>query len=131
MERVGGPLRVLVVDDEPDMTDTLATLIEMWGYEAAQAGDGPAALSRVLDFYPDVVLLDLAMPKLNGAEVARRLRLVPPTDHAVVVVVSGCCREEDRERCRVAGCDFFLEKPVHPAALRALLAAQAALLGCA
>lgn len=130
LDRIGGPLRVLVVDDDPDTTHTLATLVELWGYTAATARDGNAALAQVLTFYPDVVLLDLVMPKLHGAEVARRLRLLPPTDHAVVVVISGCCAEEDRERCRAAGCDFFLDKPIPLTALRVLLAAQASLLQC-
>jgi CheY-like chemotaxis protein len=122
MEPPASPLRVLVVDDCPDTTASLALLLESWGHEARTAQDGEEAL-RLAAWCPDVVLLDVAMPRMNGLEVARRLRALPGGEASWLVAVTGYCRAEDQERTRQAGFDLHLGKPVEPARLEALLAA--------
>ena len=82
------PLRILVVDDDHDSADSLALLVRAWGYETRTAYDGPAALGLVGDFKPDVVLLDLALPRLSGYEVARRIRAGCPHP-CVLIAVTG------------------------------------------
>ena len=115
------PLRVLVVDDDADTADSLATLLRLWGYEVHLALDGPTALQTAWAEEPDVVLLDVAMPRMDGWAVATRLRERPGRKRPVVVVVSGYGGREDRLRSRAADVDFHLVKPVHPDYLAYLL----------
>src|SRR5438105_1853826 len=102
------PLRVLVVDDCPDAAETVATLIRLWGHEAAVAGSGPAALEAALACPPHVVLLDIGLPGLGGCEVARRLRAVPGLDKVRLVAMTGHGGVEDRRRIQEAGFDVHL-----------------------
>jgi CheY-like chemotaxis protein len=115
------PLRVLVVDDHRDAADSLALLLRLWGHEPLVAYDGPAALAVAVARLPDVILLDIAMPRLHGYEVARRLRQLPGTRDAPIWALTGHGREEDRRRALEAGCDLHLVKPFAPEALRGLL----------
>jgi two-component system CheB/CheR fusion protein len=115
------PVRVLVADDCPDTRDSLALLLRLWGFRVAQAEDGLAALSLAASFRPDVALLDLAMPGLDGYEVARRLRSEPGLSGMLLVAVSGHGRREDRDRALAAGFDCHLTKPLEPRQLRLLL----------
>lgn len=110
--RLAGPsLRVLVVDDNVDTVTTLALLVQESGHEVRTAYDGPAVLEAALDFRPDVVLLDIGLPGLNGFEVARRLRQQPALRKAVLVAMTGYGRESDRQRSQEAGFDHHLVKP--------------------
>jgi CheY-like chemotaxis protein len=115
------PLLVLVVDDHRDTTESLARLLQMWGHDPVVAHDGPAALALALARRPDVILLDIAMPGLDGYEVARRLRELPGMQDALIWALTGHAREEDCQRALEAGCDRHLVKPLTPAALRELL----------
>jgi two-component system CheB/CheR fusion protein len=115
------PCRVLVVDDCPDTTGTMALLLRLWGYEAAVAADGPTALVAAERFLPHVVLLDLAMPAMDGFELTRRLRGRAELASALLVAVSGFGRDEDRQRALEAGCDCHLLKPLDPDELQRLL----------
>src|SRR5262245_25513253 len=122
MDRTIPPrLRVLVVEDESDTAESLALLLRLWGYDARVASDGASALDAVPTFRPNLILLDLALPQLNGFEVTRRLRQRPEGADVPVWVVSGYGRDEDRRRAREAGADLFLLKPFDPDQLRALL----------
>jgi CheY-like chemotaxis protein len=114
--------RVLVVDDCPDTTATLQLLLRFWGHEARVAHDGPAALALAAAFRPDVVLLDLGLPGMDGYEVARRLRERTDSGRLLVVVLSGYGRDEDRRRSLEAGCDLHWVKPPDSELLRRLLA---------
>jgi CheY-like chemotaxis protein len=114
-------LRVLVVDDCPDNRESTRVLLDLWGYEARDAHDGPAALELAQAFRPDVVLLDLGLPKLNGYEVARRLLALPGLSTVNLIAVTGLTAESDRRRADEAGFAFFLVKPFDPAALEGLL----------
>ena len=114
-------LRVLVVDDSKDTRTALRLLLKRWGHEVVVAADGPAALSAAVPFFPDVVLLDIGLPGMDGYEVARRLRARPCLGEALVVATTGFGRREDVERCLKAGCDVHLQKPCDPLALKQLL----------
>src|SRR5262249_25356027 len=120
MDRTIPPrFRVLVVEDEKDTADSLSLLLRLWGYDSLIAADGAAALAAVPAFGPDLVLLDLALPRLSGLETVRRLRQRPEGAGVPVLVLSGHGRDEDRRRAHEAGGDLFLLKPVDPCQLRA------------
>jgi CheY-like chemotaxis protein len=116
------PPRVLVVDDHPDTADSLALLLRTWGYEPAVAYDGPAALALAEAEPPAAALLDLAMPGMDGCEVARRLHKLPGSAGALLIAVTSCGREEDLQRCCKAGFDLHVFKPFDPEEVRQVLA---------
>ena len=105
-------MRVLVVDDNVDAAQSLATLLEVSGHLAWMAHDGVTALDAARQYRPQVVLLDIGLPKLDGYEVARRLREDPATKDVVIVAMTGYGQAADRERARDAGFDHHLVKPV-------------------
>lgn len=111
--------RVLVVDDHAETAEGLAELITLWGYEAFTASDGPAALETATRVRPDVVLLDLTLPGMDGIEVARRLRAAPEGEATVLVALSG--REPETDPADVAF-DHRYAKPMDIATLERLLA---------
>jgi len=115
------PCRVLVADDLRDSADSLALLIELMGHSVEIAYDGEAALHAAERFRPDIVLLDLGMPKLDGFEVSRRIRATPWGASVRLVAQSGWGQDEDRRRTADAGFDHHLVKPIDPAALEALM----------
>ena len=115
------PLLVLVVDDSRDCAESLALLVRLWGHEAVVAYDGPAALDVARARAPDVVLLDLAMPKMDGYQLAGRLRQVAGLEEALLIAVSGHGQEADVRRCEEAGIDCHFLKPVDPAELEKAL----------
>jgi CheY-like chemotaxis protein len=117
--------RVLVVDDCPDAADSLAIMLGLAGHEVHAAHDGREAVAAAGRFRPDVALLDIGMPKLNGYEVARHIRQQPWGRGVVLAALTGWGQEEDKRRARDARFDEHLTKPVDPAALEALLARSA------
>jgi len=122
------PLRVLVVDDCPDTTTTLVLLLRLWGHDTCVAHDGPSALAKAVTYDPDVVLLDIGLPGMDGHQVAWRLRLQPELERTLLVSLSGYGRDVDRRRSEEAGCDEHLVKPVEPVVLQRLLASRKATL---
>ena len=113
--------RVLVVEDSPDMLTSWLLLLELWGHEACSVADGYEAVEMARSFRPDIVLLDIGLPGLDGWEVARRIRQQagqPP----LMIAVTGYGRDADRRRSREVGIDHHLVKPVDPETLEALLA---------
>ena len=116
----GHPLRLLVVDDSKDTVDSLAMLLRLAGHEVSTADSGPTAVQAALSENPDVVLLDLGLPGIDGYEVARRIQ--EKTDKPLLIAMTGYGQAEDRERSREAGFDHHLVKPVEPVKLQALLA---------
>jgi CheY-like chemotaxis protein len=123
--RAERPLRVLVVEDNADAAATLGVLLRLYGHEAQVAPCGPTALEMAAAFRPEVVLLDIGLPGLDGFQVAQRLRERPDTKEVVLVAMTGYGQESDRRRAREAGFDHFLVKPVDPAELERLLAERA------
>ncbi|HEY8876394.1 MAG TPA: PAS domain S-box protein [Roseateles sp.] len=106
------PLSMLVVDDNVDAADTLATLLRMDGQRVEQAYDGEQALAKAASQRPHVVMLDLGLPKLNGLEVARRLRADARLKSAVLIAMSGYAQAADKQASAAAGFDEHLAKPV-------------------
>jgi len=115
-------LRVVVVDDNVDQADSSALLLRAAGHEVRAAYSGQDALRAVAEDRPDLVFLDLGMPKPDGYEVARRLRQRPGLEDLVLVAMTGYAQESDRDRSRSAGFDHHLVKPVDPQRLQELLA---------
>ena len=115
------PLRVLVVDDNDDAADMMTAMLVQWGYDARPAADGTAAMALAETFCPEVVLLDLGLPDLDGCDVARRLRTRPWAANTRIYAVTGRGLEEDRRRSHASGLDEHLVKPIDPDALRQLL----------
>jgi PAS domain S-box-containing protein len=112
--------RILVVDDNHDSADTLAALLRLLGNEVATAYDGLEAVGTAATFRPDVVLLDIGLPKLNGYDAARRIR-EQHGGRMVLVALTGWSQEQDRRRSKEAGFDHHMIKPVEFEALQKLL----------
>ena len=129
--RPGGSRRILVVDDNQDAADSLETLLELWGHQAWSAQDGPSALALVAEFQPEIILLDIGLPGMDGYEVARQIRALPAGGSALIVAVTGYGRSSDRLQSQEAGFDHHLVKPVQPEVLQELIAsAKLAPSGC-
>jgi CheY-like chemotaxis protein len=122
MDHTALPLRVLVVDDDADTRDTTACLLRMWGHRADTAGDGASALALAGSLVPDVVVLDIGLPRMDGYRVARRLREQPALAGVYVLCMTGFAGDADRALALEAGCDEHWPKPVEPDRLRDLLA---------
>lgn len=114
---VGPSRRVLIVDDNEDAARTLASLLGAYGHEAHVAFTGASAIEMAVSLTPDVVVLDIGLPDMDGVEVARRLREDSKTQGAILVAVTGWGQEDDRRRTAEAGVDRHLVKPVDPRAL--------------
>jgi len=117
-----GGRRVLIADDNEDAAASLAMLLGLMGNETRTAPDGLAALDIGAKFSPEIVLLDIGMPKLNGYDAARRIREQQWGAGVVLVALTGLGQDEDRRLSHEAGFDFHLVKPVEPVALEKLLA---------
>ena len=124
--KASSALRILVVDDNVDSALTMAALLAMYGHEVCTAHDGLEALEEMRRFKPDVAILDIGMPKMNGYSVAERIRRGSREAQPLLIAVTGWGQEEDRHRSKAAGFDHHLVKPVDPAALSAILAARPA-----
>lgn len=115
-------MRVLVVEDYADASATLADVLELWGAEVRVASSGPDGLEAALETRPNVVLIDIGLPGMDGYEVARRLRARADGPRPLLIALTGYGREDDRRRAFACGFDHHLTKPVDADALRALLA---------
>lgn len=102
--------RVLVADDEPFTAEMLALILGFKGYEVTRAYDGAQALELAQEVKPDVLLLDVRMPKLQGSDVARRIKADPELANRIVVLISSA--DEDEVAWREVGADAFLRKPI-------------------
>jgi CheY-like chemotaxis protein len=123
------PLRILIADDNDDGRDMLVYLLTAEGHTVAQAPDGGAAVEIAGTFRPDVVILDIGMPGMNGYTVAETLRKKPDTSLVVLVALSGLGQREDKARAAQAGFDRHFTKPVDVNALRTFLAATGDAIG--
>ncbi len=119
--------RILVVDDNVDSASSLRLMLRMLGHEVELAHDGEAAVEQTCAYCPDLILLDLGLPKLNGYEACRRIRAIEAeadgdgARRKVIVALTGWGQEDDRRRSREAGFDLHLVKPIELAALERLL----------
>jgi CheY-like chemotaxis protein len=114
-------LRVLIVEDNRDAAEMLEEMLNAWGQDTRVAYDGLAAVEAAGQFRPQVVLLDIGLPELNGYDVARRIREQPWGQHMSLVAVTGWGQEADRQRSAAAGINHHLIKPVEPTVLKELL----------
>jgi signal transduction histidine kinase/ActR/RegA family two-component response regulator len=118
---VGSKRRVLVVDDNWDSATSMAMMLELLGYEVHTAHDGVEAVDAAGQFRPQVVLMDVGMPRLNGLDATRRIREQPWGEGMVIIALTGWGQEVDRARSKEAGCDGHLVKPVNLPDLERLL----------
>ena len=114
--------RIVVADDNEDAAESLAMLLRMLGHDPQVVHDGLQAVEEAAAGKPDVVLLDIGMPNLNGYDACRRIRALPGGKDIFLVALTGWGQEEDRQRSREAGFDEHLTKPADPAVLEKLLA---------
>ena len=117
--------RVLIADDNRDSADSLAIMLSLMGHETQATYDGATVIEKAEAYNPDVILLDLGMPVIDGYEAARRIREQGWSNGVVLVALTGWGQEEDRVRAREAGFNFHLTKPANPHALGELLGATA------
>jgi CheY-like chemotaxis protein len=111
----------LVIDNDHDVADSFALLLGLFGCEVRTAYDGFASISTLVEFEPEIVLLDLGMPGMNGYETAHRIRELPEGRKILLVAVTGWGQDGDRERTREAGFDLHLTKPASIEAIERLL----------
>jgi CheY-like chemotaxis protein len=117
-------LDVLVVDDDRDMADSLTMLLRMWGHDVRGSYGGEQALEMASHRRPDVFLLDVGMPLINGCELTRRLRGQPWFDRTRIIAVSGFVDHAHQALCHRAGFDDFFAKPLELAVLKNLLESE-------
>jgi DNA-binding response OmpR family regulator len=114
-------LRILIVDDNRDGADSLGVLLRLTGIDSRTAYDGEEGVTAAGAFRPDVVLLNIGLPKLNGYEACRRIRERPWGNGMVLIAVTGSGQEDDRRRSHEAEFDEHMVEPVDPQALMTLL----------
>jgi CheY-like chemotaxis protein len=118
----GPKRRILVVDDNQDGADSLAMMLRLMGNEVHTANDGVAALEEAEAFRPEVILMDVGMPRMNGLDATRRIREEEWGRDVTIIALTGWGQDNDRERSRHAGCDGHLVKPVNLSDLEKFLA---------
>lgn len=107
-------IKILIVEDDEDNMETLTAYLEYYKYPVSRAYDGQQALDQVQAVRPDVVVLDLSIPKIDGWEVARRLREQPENKDLAIIAFSAMALSHEMERALNQGCDAFLPKPMSP-----------------
>ena len=120
------PRRVLIVEDNQDAQDALHCLLEIWGHEVMVAGDGATGIRSALAHRPDIALVDLGLPIVDGYEVARQIRLALGSASPLLIALTGYGAPEQRARALSAGFDLHIVKPVEPDRLSTLLDEYAA-----
>jgi CheY-like chemotaxis protein len=118
---VNGGSRVLVVDDNRDSAESLAMLLQLNGYEVRMAHDGLEAVAAAASFHPEIILMDIGMPGLNGYDTATRIRQQPRGSDILLIALTGWGQAEDRRRTREAGFNAHLLKPVEEETLMRVL----------
>lgn len=113
--------KILVVEDDPDNRRIVEKVLAVDGYTVVEAVDGIEALSKAQAERPDLILMDLALPNMDGWEATRRLKADPLTSRIPVVALTAVAMRGDEERARAAGCDDYLSKPARPAEIRAMV----------
>ena len=113
---------ILIVDDDAGIRRLIATTLEdVSGYRMTEAGDGEEAVARAREVRPEIVFLDIDMPRLNGIETCRRLKSEPATADATIVMLTGDAEHDAEHEARRAGADLFLTKPFSPLRLLRLV----------
>jgi CheY-like chemotaxis protein len=118
------PKRILVVDDNPTNLKLVTYLVKANGYDVDAAADAEAALAAITSKRPDLILMDLQLPGIDGLELTRRLKTDPAPADIRIIAVTAYAMKGDQERALAAGCDGYVTKPIDTRALPALIAAQ-------
>ncbi len=113
--------KILVVEDDADNRRIVAKVLSVEGYRVVEATDGVEALSQARQELPDLILMDLALPNMDGWEATRQLKGDPETRALPVVALTAVAMRGDEEQARAAGCDDYLPKPARPVAIRAMV----------
>lgn len=108
---------ILIAEDDVDNREGYAEYLAFLGYRVAQAGNGQEALEAARRLHPDVILLDLALPIMDGWDVARQVKADPATRDILLIALSACVFPDDVERATASGCELFLDKPIYPQAV--------------
>jgi CheY-like chemotaxis protein len=116
--------RILVADDNPGVAECLAMLLRLLDHQVMTVSTGQDALAAAATFLPKIVFLDIAMPEMDGYEVARRLREIPELSGTLIVALTGWGGEQDRRRAQEAGFNHYLLKPIEASTIVQLLAGQ-------
>jgi two-component system cell cycle response regulator DivK len=109
------PHRVLVVEDEKDNMDLFCQILEFHGCQVLKAGDGREAINKTQSEQPDLILMDLSLPALDGWEATRAIKAIPHLAHIPIVALTAHAMVGDRERALEAGCDGYISKPIEVA----------------
>jgi two-component system CheB/CheR fusion protein len=113
--------KILIVEDNAEFSRSMSLLLRSWGQDVRSAADGASALAAIPSHSPDVVLMDIGLPGMDGYEIARRVRQQPEGRNVFLVALTGYGRQEDRARATEAGFDYHLTKPIPAETLRQLL----------
>jgi CheY-like chemotaxis protein len=113
--------RLLVVDDNPINVRLAQRLLAVHGYDVRTAGDADEALAAIAEFAPQVVLMDVQLPGMDGLELTRRLKADPQRAHMVIIALTAYAMKGDDERARAAGCDGYISKPIDTRSLPQLI----------
>ena len=114
--------RILVAEDEPDNRRIVVRVLTVEGYETLEAADGQAAVALARREHPDLIMMDLAMPGMDGWEAARQLKADAETADIPIIALTAFALRGDEERAREAGCDDYLSKPCRPQTIREVVA---------
>ena len=117
MDKANNQPLVLVVEDYQDAREMYAAYLMFSGYRVAEASNGVEAIEKTIELMPDIILMDLALPRMDGWEATRRLKLDERTKHIPIVALTGHALAGHAEGARQAGCDAFVTKPCLPDAL--------------
>jgi len=116
--------KILLVEDNDLNRDMMSRLLGRWGYEVVCAADGPAALDLAASEHPDLVLMDISLPGMDGYETTTRLRTMPGGEHIPIIALTAHTLDEDRTHALLAGCTDFQAKPIDFPELRAKLSSH-------
>ena len=108
---------VLLVEDNEDNLIIYSTILQYGGYRVVEAHDGRAALAAARSAHPDLILMDVSIPYIDGLEVTRRLKADPATSHIPIIALTAHALTTDRDRALEAGCDGYIPKPAEPRAI--------------
>ena len=105
-------VRILYIEDNPENRLLVSRVLEVEGYEVVEAVDGPSGLRAATETEPDLILLDIGLPKVDGYSLAERFRQIPALDQVPILAVTANVMKGDRERTLAAGCDGYIPKPI-------------------
>jgi two-component system cell cycle response regulator DivK len=115
------PARILIVEDSDDNRQIVRDLFESAGLELIEATDGAEGVAMARDHQPDLIIMDIQLPVIDGYEATRRIRAIPALAHTPIVAVTSYALSGDEEATRAAGCDGYLSKPFSPSGLLAVV----------